>query len=68
MKQATSALQDLLDATEPAISGEGRSEAKGRNEEAQKLLTDRAIVRALQKMSGEINETLRQSKKKLSKK
>jgi len=61
---AIAALQELLQATEASVKGgEGKS-VKGRKEVAQEPRVDRVIVRALQKMSREVNETLYTIKRK----
>jgi len=62
LKQAVSTLQKLLKATEPAKSGEGKLK-KGRSEEAQEPLRNRVVVRALQKMSGDLSQILNQIKR-----
>lgn len=63
LNKAVAALQELLEATELAKSGE-KELSKGRDpEKAQKLLRDRVIVRALQKMSGDLSHILENIKK-----
>lgn len=64
IQQAVVVLQELLDASEakPATDGDGEP-LKGRKEEAQGLLKDRTVVRALQKISGDLDQILREAKK-----
>ena len=62
LKETISTLKDLLLMSEPSTNGENKSQ-KGRIEEVHKVRKNRTIVRALQKISKEINFTLRNVKK-----
>ena len=58
LKTSISVLQDLLQVSEPVKNGEDKS-VKGRREEVQvPLKNNKVVVRALQKIVGEANDTL----------
>ncbi len=63
LRKAISMLRDLLKASEPVTDGEGKIKAKGRREEVRKTPKDGIKVRVLKRISGEINQMLRDIKK-----
>jgi hypothetical protein len=63
LDKATSALRVLLDeSVSHAVGGEGKS-YKGRREEVRKPVKDKVMVRALQKIAGDISKTLSEVKR-----
>jgi len=62
-KEAESLKPTSKKANQPAVGGGSKSAKSREKEGAQKLLTDRVVVRALQKVSGELDDMLRVAKK-----